>query len=142
MDLVLFEPRARAIMGVCGLQGRWSFRWLQQVGVAGHADFLDSEIRLSRAYVHENNEAVLLDTIYHLCAHALSDRESHSKEWKAAAREMGVAIDSSSEYYQKLLQQEVIPENWRTVVPRNELWVFRSCLAPIKRRHSTSVALR
>jgi hypothetical protein len=139
MDLRIFEPRARAILGILGLRGKWEFRWLRQEGIVGWTDFQDRAILLSRAYVRNNTEPILLDLIYHLAAHALSDRENHGKEWKHEANELGVALDETSEYYQKLLQQEVIPKSWPTVEPRSELRIYRSCLAPLRRRHSTSV---
>jgi hypothetical protein len=142
VDIRTVEPRIRALMGMVGLQGKWDFKWCRQEGICGQADFIDRTILLSRAYTRVNNEAIFLDTIYHLFSHALSDREGHNREWRAEAIELGVAIDSNSLYYQKLLQQEVIPDTWPTVEPRHELWIYSNCLAPIRRRHAVSVAIR
>ena len=144
MDLRIAEPRARATMGICGLTGRWDFKWLRQEGIAGYCDFTNREIILSRSYVRLNDEPVFLDLICHLFAHALSDREAHSKEWRAEAAELGVAIDPSSETYQELLRQEKIPDNWKPLGERRELWVWGNCLAPIpiRVRHSMSVGMK
>jgi hypothetical protein len=142
MDLGIAEARARVLMGQYGLQGKWAFRWLRESGVAGKCDFLDKELRLSRTYVLANDETIFLDTVNHLFAHALSDREAHCRIWVEEAAQLGVATVRDSVKYRDLLKQEVVPKGWRAIDTRPELWVYRNCLAPIKRRHSMSVGLR
>ena len=55
----------------------------------GHCDSKNRIIALSKPFIEINEEKVILNTILHEIAHALTPLEGHSSKWREACRRIG-----------------------------------------------------
>jgi predicted SprT family Zn-dependent metalloprotease len=70
----------------------WTFGWMRRRDPfrrAGQCDWGKKRISLQPVYVELNDARLVMNTILHEIAHALTPRHGHNKYWKAKAREIG-----------------------------------------------------
>lgn len=89
MDIAALKREAASLFGRHALSG-----WRMEVSARlkrtlGLCDYSSRSIRVNRFYAENNSEAVVLNTLRHEVAHALTPGHGHDSTWVAAAVRLG-----------------------------------------------------
>jgi predicted SprT family Zn-dependent metalloprotease len=105
MNLNQAYLKCRKLMNEHGLDPIiWQFKWSPARRMAGYCQYktrklngehtvLEGWIALSKAYVEDNSEEAVTDTILHEIAHALTPGHGHDHVWRLACVKIGAKPD-------------------------------------------------
>lgn len=92
MDLETVTQLAEAYMGEYGLLARgWTFEFHRSVMRLGTCHYGSRRITLSKVFAQHNEFPLVVDTILHEIAHALTCGDGHGRVWAAMAEKLGAA---------------------------------------------------
>jgi len=102
--LELAEWLAREKMDYYGLKD-WAFRFMHSDRALGYCYYDAKIIELSVPLTLINDPGIVLNTVLHEIAHAISPKRGHCREWRITARKIGAIPEAKtgSEHGAKLL---------------------------------------
>lgn len=89
MELIKkYESKATKLMLFHGLND-WCFNFNKGTSMLGLCEYDKKRISVSINYVNTHPEHVIMDTILHEIAHALTPNHGHDNVWKEKAKQIG-----------------------------------------------------
>jgi predicted SprT family Zn-dependent metalloprotease len=90
MECRIVEQRAREELSKWGLDREgWTFAWGRGVRQLGVCRYRHRRIEVSREYARLNGPELVIDTLLHEVAHALTPGANHGPAWQAACVRVG-----------------------------------------------------